>query len=378
LSSAPYFCSNCGASYHSSEARWCTKCGRPLSRQKPEERPKSNHAAKTPPALHSAQKAPPVVPAPKASSAPTGPRLTTRKSELHMAVERSGRIAWLVGSHCGHLLTDVGQLLGQAALDVIFAARLLLLQRARHDACQPTAGIDSAIARLRNQRSQRWSAWKASPTWRKMEIRAVLALLGLLIVLFLRSHFSASIGADAGDATATAAACPPGTPLSVCHWEQLLPKCKYGLEGGGGPLRCADANNPNSSASIEHPLFALLQLPLADKQDEPVCLAITKSNYLESGNYMVPLHADNDPWGQLPAYDYLNYQVHLPDRRLTLTSAWTQQGVERKIDKDFKIYDVPQRGWPCSLHNWAQLLANDQVPIANVPDQRYGKLKFLQ
>lgn len=159
-------------------------------------------------------------------------------------------------------------------------------------------------------------------------------------------------------------------PPAIQNWLKTLPKCKYGLEGGGGPMRCANPNDPNSAASIRHPLFALLRLPVPGQQDEPVCLIVTQQNYLESGNYMVPITWKNDPWERQPEYAYLSYQVHLADRRLTLINALSQGAGERKFNRDFKLEDVPRRDWPCSLQTWSELL-DERVPIANVPDRRY-------
>ena len=158
---------------------------------------------------------------------------------------------------------------------------------------------------------------------------------------------------------------------AIQQWLKTMPKCKSGFEAGGGPMRCANPNNPNSAASIKHPLFALLQLPVPDQKDEPACVVITHSNYLESGNYMVALDWRNDPWEWQAYYSFISNQAHLPERQLTLISGMAREFAQtRMLRRNFRIYDVPQHDWPCALQTWDELL-DDRVPIANVLDRRY-------
>jgi hypothetical protein len=172
-------CTNCGAPPASPKAAWCSKCGRPLSDEKATQRPGLRIFA-TPAAD---------------VSAPNAPREFGEGDE-RIALRKAGRIALPIASYLRDLLVEAGHHLGRMGLDVLDAGQLLLLLKARRSTPERAGQIDVAIARLRKERANRWSAWRAIPVRRQIEIRGASVLLGLIVLLAAHSYFTASGGSS--------------------------------------------------------------------------------------------------------------------------------------------------------------------------------------
>jgi hypothetical protein len=168
-------CNNCGAPPTSAQATWCTKCGQPLSDEKSTRRPGLGVSATPPTAV----------------SAPNTPR-EFGEGAARIALRKAGRIASPLASYLRHLLAEAGQHLGRMGLDMLDAGRLLLLLRARRSTPERAGQIEGAIAQLRKERANRWSAWRAIPVRRQIEIRGASLLLGLIVLLAAHSYFTAS------------------------------------------------------------------------------------------------------------------------------------------------------------------------------------------
>jgi hypothetical protein len=107
-----------------------------------------------------------------------------------MALRKVRWIAWLIASHLGHLAVEAGQHLVRTGQDGIYALRLLLLLRERRRLPEHALQIDSAISRLREERSKLWSAWKMAPLRRQLEVRAASAVLVLVVLFAAHSYFT--------------------------------------------------------------------------------------------------------------------------------------------------------------------------------------------
>ena len=103
---------------------------------------------------------------------------------------RAARIARVVVVHLAHLFWRAAVYLGATALDLIYAARLGLLMRSRAKFPDRVSDLDAQMARLREQRSRRWSSWKTFPGGRRMEIRFAAAVLAVVAILGLRTYFT--------------------------------------------------------------------------------------------------------------------------------------------------------------------------------------------
>lgn len=111
--------------------------------------------------------------------------------EHRSASRTAGRIALLIGSYLGPLLVEAVRYLGRIALDLIYAIRVLVLNLT-HRRPEQAPQLDSAVARLKEERSKSWSSWKTIPFRRQVEVRAASALLALIAVLAGRAYLTAT------------------------------------------------------------------------------------------------------------------------------------------------------------------------------------------
>ncbi len=147
------------------------------------------------------------------------------------------------------------------------------------------------------------------------------------------------------------------------------PDCR--LEPGPGPMRCADPNDPNSYWAMKRPLFGFTQLPApAGGEADPICVLFTPGQMLKSYGIAFPPAASPGFPAREPAYAFMNFEVDLKRRQMTITELRARDGKASEPALKVKLYDVPQRGWPCRPLNWSWLMANHNVSVDDVPDRR--------
>jgi hypothetical protein len=142
----------------------------------------------------------------------------------------AARTARAAAVHLAHLFWRAAVYLGATALDLIYAARLGLLMRSRAKFPDRVGDLDARMARLREQRSRRWSSWRTLPGGRRMEIRFAAAVLAVVAILGLRSYLTGGRAAERvahqpTPAHAPSAPSPRGdgsTPSTISEADQAL------------------------------------------------------------------------------------------------------------------------------------------------------------
>jgi hypothetical protein len=143
----------------------------------------------------------------------------------------AARIARTVAVHLAHLFLRAAIYLGATALDSIYALRLGLLMRSRAKFPDRVGDLDTQMARLREQRSSRWSSWKTLSAGRRMEIRFAAAVLALAAILGLRAYLTGGgrpaerVAHQPTPAHAPSAPSPRGdasTPSTISEVDQAL------------------------------------------------------------------------------------------------------------------------------------------------------------
>ena len=102
----------------------------------------------------------------------------------------AARTARTVAVYLAHRLWQGAIYLGATALDLIDAARLALLTRSRAKLPDRVGDFDAQMARLREERSRRWSSWETLPGGRRMEIRFAAAVLAVVAILGLPTYLT--------------------------------------------------------------------------------------------------------------------------------------------------------------------------------------------
>lgn len=102
----------------------------------------------------------------------------------------STRNARTVALHVARLVWAAATYLGATALDFVYAARVGLLRRSRARFPDRAGEVDARMARLQQQRSERWSSWKTLPSGRRMEIRFAAVVIAAAALLGLRAYFT--------------------------------------------------------------------------------------------------------------------------------------------------------------------------------------------
>jgi hypothetical protein len=130
--------------------------------------------------------------------------------------QHEARPAQAIAIHLARLFRDAAIYLGSTALDLIYAARLGLLMRSRGKFPDRAGDFDAQMARLREQRSGRWSWWGALSEGRRLEIRFAATAIVVVAILGLRAYAThgrssaEQIAYQARTAHAPSSPSPPG------------------------------------------------------------------------------------------------------------------------------------------------------------------------
>lgn len=160
---------------------------------------------------------------------------------------------------------------------------------------------------------------------------------------------------------------------------QTTPKspadCKYGLEPGGGPMRCADPSDANSFYGMQRSLFAFIQFPIpGEKATDAVCFLMRPQQFIANQEQSFSIPPEMSPGYPVlaPYYAHWNFIIHAAKREIEVVEIIDSQGNMKKVNLTAKLHEVPQHDWPCKLHTWAALMSNQQIDPGQVPDRRYG------
>jgi hypothetical protein len=85
--------------------------------------------------------------------------------------QNAARSAEAVAVYLAHLLWDAAVYLGESARDLIDAARGGLLRRSRTKFPERAGDLDAQMARLKEQKSRRWSSFETFSSGRRLQIR---------------------------------------------------------------------------------------------------------------------------------------------------------------------------------------------------------------
>src|SRR5712671_5377932 len=85
--------------------------------------------------------------------------------------QSAARTAETFAIFLAHLLWDAAIYLGESARDLIDAARVGLLMRSRTKFPERAGDLDAQTARLKEQKSRRWSSFEAFSSGRRLRIR---------------------------------------------------------------------------------------------------------------------------------------------------------------------------------------------------------------
>lgn len=107
--------------------------------------------------------------------------------------QSAARVAETVAVHLARLLWVAAIYLGATALDLIYAARAQLLMRSRRKFPDRAGDFDVQIARLREQRSKRWSSWELLSGGRRLEVRFAAIAIVVAAVLGLRAYMTSGV-----------------------------------------------------------------------------------------------------------------------------------------------------------------------------------------
>ncbi len=102
--------------------------------------------------------------------------------------QSAGRKVRTAAIHLAQLFWPALVYLGSTALDFVNAIRVALLRRSRAKTPDRVGDIDVEVARLEEQKSKRWSSWKALTGGRRMEIRFAATVLAVAAILVLRAY----------------------------------------------------------------------------------------------------------------------------------------------------------------------------------------------
>src|SRR5271167_639597 len=102
--------------------------------------------------------------------------------------QHEARPAQTIAIHLARLFRDAAIYLGATVLDLIDAARIVPLTRSRAKFPDRAGDFDAQIARLREQRSGRWSSWGVLSDRRRLEIRFAAAMIVVVSILGLRAY----------------------------------------------------------------------------------------------------------------------------------------------------------------------------------------------
>lgn len=105
---------------------------------------------------------------------------------------RRTELATRTALHLWYLLGQTLSYLWRTLLDLIDAARRMLLRRNRDKYPDRAAEFDSAITRINQRGAERWSSWTSLPQGRRIEIRLAASLLMIVVILSGRAYFERS------------------------------------------------------------------------------------------------------------------------------------------------------------------------------------------
>jgi hypothetical protein len=102
--------------------------------------------------------------------------------------QNAARSAEAVAVYLAHLLWDAAVYLGESARDLIDAARGGLLRRSRTKLPERAADLDAQMARLKEQKSRRWSSFETFSSGRRLQIRFAATVIVVAVIFSLRAY----------------------------------------------------------------------------------------------------------------------------------------------------------------------------------------------
>src|ERR1700687_152548 len=102
--------------------------------------------------------------------------------------QTAARTAETVAVYLAHLLWDAAIYLGESALDLIYAVRVGLLIRSQTKFPERAGEFDAQMARLKEQKSGRWSSWEILSGARRLQIRFAATVIVVAAIFGLRAY----------------------------------------------------------------------------------------------------------------------------------------------------------------------------------------------
>jgi hypothetical protein len=102
--------------------------------------------------------------------------------------QSAARTAETVAVYLAHLLWDAAVYLGESALDLIDAVRVVLLRRSATKSPERAGDFDAQMARLKAQKSRRWSSFEILSGGRRLQIRSAAMVIVVAAILGLRAY----------------------------------------------------------------------------------------------------------------------------------------------------------------------------------------------
>jgi hypothetical protein len=102
--------------------------------------------------------------------------------------QSAARTAETVAVYLANLLWDATRYLGESALDLIDAARVVLLTRSRTKFPERAGDFDAQMARLKEQKSGRWSSFEILSGARRLQIRLAATVIVMAAIFGLRAY----------------------------------------------------------------------------------------------------------------------------------------------------------------------------------------------
>jgi hypothetical protein len=108
----------------------------------------------------------------------------------------AARTAQTVAVYLARLFWPAAIYLGATGLDLIYAARLGLIMRSWAKFPDRAGDFDAQMARLKEQKSRRWSSWEMLSGRRRLEIRCAATVIVVAAVLGLRAHLERGLSSS--------------------------------------------------------------------------------------------------------------------------------------------------------------------------------------
>lgn len=139
---------------------------------------------------------------------------------------------------------------------------------------------------------------------------------------------------------------------------QQPPNCPYGLEPGGGPMRCANPDDPHSVLNRPNAyLFAYVPLKAGNAVDRICWAYVPPEDTHQEDRLIFDYERPDGARGFIATW---SYDVDASQHTLTITSirAWNGRmwGDPHSVHIVVPLYEQPQPGWPCSRETWMAML----------------------